>query len=740
MDFLQAEKPLIFAGDRDYAPLIFLDGGIPKGIFIDIIRAMDFGNRPIEIKLIDWQKAQDAILEHSADVSIGMSISKERQQLFDFTDPVMTYEYSIFVRRGNIAIRDFSDLRGHRVGVTEGGLPRKVLEADPAIGLVMISGYLAGFELLKQGKIDAVVADKWVASYNIQQFNLENIVPAKGDTVIERMGAFSVRKGDEALLKMLNQKLRALKSSGKLGEIFERWSSHEMIYLTRAKARNLMLMFVLSGLGLILLLLLVLWIFSLKRHLKRAQIVEEKIREREQFFEKLTQHVPGLIFQARFDEAGEGLVFTYVNHAVENFGGFVREKVLSDSSLLRNQIIEEDRSRLFRQLHRSAEELVTLRTEYRYMLPGQGQRCRRIEVSPEKLEDGSIAWYGYISDFTDYKTIENALRESEERARAVAEYAPIGIVIADKNGRNVFTNRWLCERLKTKPADMLGDKWINFIHPQEKAQVIKAWAAMWMDGWPFEIEHRMVSGEHEEILFSAVARKFHIHQELSGAVIILRDLTDQRAYEAQIADLSRKIIDLREKESAEISRELHDSIGQNLVVLKLRLQHMLRTPENLSADSFSEYIEIITQTIAMTREISRRLNPMHLQSVGLAAAVEDLCDQVRQVNKFSISMDLNGIDEFIPEEQYIQAYRIIQEAITNILKHSNGDAIRIFYEKIPQGLVLTVSDNGKQAAPSAPPAPGIGQQIMRERARILGGRLNIVRRPEVFQVIVEIDL
>lgn len=739
VDFARAEKPLVFAGDQDYAPLVFLEKGIPKGIYVDIIRAMDFGARPVQIQLIDWQKAQTAILAGHADVSIGMSISKERLQLFDFSDAVMTYEFAIFVRRGNIAIRDFADLRGHQVGVTAGGLPRKILEADAAIHLRMIPGYLAGFELLKQGKIDALVADKWVASYNIHQYDLEDIVPARGDAIIERKGAFSVRKGNESLLSLLNQKLRLLKSSGKLDEILERWSSHEMVYLTRARARNLMLVFILSGFGLIL-LLLVMWVYSLKRHLKRVQIAEEKKREREQFFEKLTRQVPGLIFEARIDETGEGLTFMYVNHAVENISELTREEALSESARLCNQIVPEDRKRFINDLQRSALELDIMRTEYRTLLPVQGLRWKRIEASPDRLEDGSIVWYGYISDVTDYKNIESALRESEERARAVAEHAPIGIVIADKNGRNIYTNLWLCERLGVNTADMLGDKWINFIHPQEKTQVIKAWAAMWMDGWPFEIEHRMVSAAQQEILFSACARKFHMNQDLAGAVILLRDITEQRAYETQIADLSRKIIDLREKESSEISRELHDSIGQNLVLLKLRLQQMRKKPESISEKSFDEYTETITQTLSMTREISRRLNPMHLQSVGLAAAVDDICDQVRQMSQFSIELDLEGIDGYLPEEKFIQAYRIIQEAVTNILKHSLGDKIRIFYEVFPHSLVLTIADNGMLATPSSPPAPGIGLQIMRERARLLGGKLNIVRQPTGFQVQVEIDL
>lgn len=589
-----ADRPLVFAGDQDYAPLIFLDNGEPKGIFVDIIRAMQFPGRAVEIRLMDWQKAQQETLAGMADVTIGMSITPERRQDFDFTETVMMYEYAIFVPRQDLTTHSFRDLRGRRVGVTSGGLPRKVLEADAAIRLTFIPNYADGFEMLRSGGLDAVVADSWVALYTLHQKRIADIVPARGDTTLQRPGAFSVKKGNKEILKALNQRLETLKSSGKLAEIIERWSPQEMVYLTRERVRTLTIVTLAVALGFIL-IVLSLWIVSLKRGMNKLRAAKQTISDNQVFFEKLTRFVPGMIYQFKMDTAGN-FSMPFVSDSIRMITELTSDEIMADYSRLASRIHPDDIQKFIASIHTSAAEMKQWRFEYRSILPVQGLRWRYGEAQPERMANGDIIWHGYISD-----------------------------------------------------------------------------------------------------------------------------VTDRKLSEIQIAELTAKIIDLRETERAEIAAELHDSVGQNLVLLKLRLQSKIETLPPEFRARFSDLLEPTDRALSTTREISRRLSPMHLKTLGLAAAVEDLCDQVRKSRNFRISLDIEKFAVRIPAEQHIQVYRIVQEALTNILKHSNAQEIRILGRHEEQKLTLCIEDNGTQEISAHAASPGIGRQIMNERARLIGG-------------------
>jgi PAS domain S-box-containing protein len=204
-----------------------------------------------------------------------MSISPERQALFDFTEATTTHDFGIFVRRGNLTIHDAGDLEGKRIGVTPGGFPRRVLEDRPSVDLVFIHNYEDGFDRLAAGAIDAVAADRWVGAYTLERRGLRNIV-ATGPPFATLPGGIAVRKGRNALVHDLDAAVRALKSDGTLMRIQERWRPHEMLFVSRQRVTNVINLA--AGISLTAACAaLLLWVRSARTHVRAREAVESAL-------------------------------------------------------------------------------------------------------------------------------------------------------------------------------------------------------------------------------------------------------------------------------------------------------------------------------------------------------------------------------------------------------------------------------------------------------------------------------
>ena len=235
----ETSPPLVLLADRDYPPLSYLESGAAAGLDVDVAQALARRmGREIRVEVTDWDVAQRRVLRGEADGLLSMSISPERQALFDFTDPIVTHDFGFFVRRADLALDEPGGFVGSRIGVTRGGFPRRVLEAEPGLDLVLIRNYEDGFDRLAAGTIDAVAADRWVGAYTIERHALPDIVAA-GPPFATRPGAIAVRKGQGALIGDLDAAVRALKSDGTLGQIQDRWRSEEMLFMSRQRVNRL---------------------------------------------------------------------------------------------------------------------------------------------------------------------------------------------------------------------------------------------------------------------------------------------------------------------------------------------------------------------------------------------------------------------------------------------------------------------------------------------------------------------
>lgn len=221
---------------------------------------------------------------------------------------------------------------------------------------------------------------------------------------------------------------------------------------------------------------------------------------------------------------------------------------------------------------------------------------------------------------------------------------------------------------------------------------------------------------------------------LVWAVFRYRVTQLQQRHQQQQA-FSRQLISSQEAERKRIAAELHDSLGQRLVVIKnLALIHLSASSGNGEARSQIEEISAeASHAIGEVKEISYNLRPYQLDRIGLTKAVEAIVNKAAAASEIEFTADIDEIDELFSKESEINFFRIVQESINNIIKHSEATTARVTIRVYEDRLQLIIEDNGKGFTPGAastdPRGGGFGLIGISERAQLLGGKPVIKSTP-----------
>ena len=202
----------------------------------------------------------------------------------------------------------------------------------------------------------------------------------------------------------------------------------------------------------------------------------------------------------------------------------------------------------------------------------------------------------------------------------------------------------------------------------------------------------------------------------------------KRAQAAQQA-FSRQLIESQEQERKRIAAELHDSLGQNLLIVKNRAQlgqlAAQDAPELL--EQFEWIVSSATQSIEEVREIAQNLRPYHLDRLGLTKALEVMLEKVAATTRMRFVSELVPLDDLFSKEEAITLYRVVQESLNNIVKHAEASEVCVSVERLTDSVTLTIEDNGRgfSLLEAAARPSGFGLAGMAERVRMLGGEWRI---------------
>ena len=314
------------------------------------------------------------------------------------------------------------------------------------------------------------------------------------------------------------------------------------------------------------------------------------------------------------------------------------------------------------------------------------------------------------------------------------------LVVVDPNAKISSVNKATCEVLGFREDELIGRD-ISLIVPEEEIFRDAGFERLVGGETVFnhEIDYLTKSGKRIPMLFSAAILK-NKDGRIEGTVGIARDVTERkqaeealRQSERELRFLSSQLLIVQEKERRRLSRELHDELGQALMVLRLKvrsIQRALGTGQASLKGECDEVIAYINEVTENVRRLSRDLSPSILEDLGLSAAIRWLVETSTKHYNIKSSLDMTEVDGLFSPESKITVYRIVQECLTNIAKHAQATHVSIEIGKQDDRVLFSVEDNGKgfdvkEAYSQDPGKKGLGLSAMYERARMLGGSLDI---------------
>ena len=241
-------------------------------------------------------------------------------------------------------------------------------------------------------------------------------------------------------------------------------------------------------------------------------------------------------------------------------------------------------------------------------------------------------------------------------------------------------------------------------------------------------------GGPEPYIFAEL-RRFLLEATLISALGGWLTVARQRAEASDIARaaLEKQMIEVGDKERRRFGHDLHDGLGQQLTGIALlseSLSNQLTAQSSPHAKQAEQIAALVTETIGWTRELARGLSPLTLEMDGLVAAIEELATRANRLFNINCRFDCPDNDLPVAEDAAVHIYRIVQEAISNSVRHGKAKAVEICAQVERGNFAITVTDDGSGLSAKTVAEPGIGLRIMQYRANLIGAQLHVARATE----------
>jgi PAS domain S-box-containing protein len=390
-----------------------------------------------------------------------------------------------------------------------------------------------------------------------------------------------------------------------------------------------------------------------------------------------------------------------------------------------------------------------------------GER-RNVVVAPRALtnDDGEIIGaINCLYDITEQKRAEGKNRESEERLRAIINQSNAGMANCDLNGRLLFANQKFCEMLGYTESELVGKTIFAITHPDDVDLTTRRFKQMVQKTRPVEMEKRYIRKDRSFIWAnvcdtpvldaagkpaSAVAVAIDITERkkaeaaLQKSKAVLEERVRERTHELRGANkelageiarrkgLEGQILEISDREQQRLGQELHDGLCQHLTAVAFMARSValrLKNHRVIEVNDIEKIAQLVNDAATDTRNLSRALHRVDIDSAGCITALEDLVD--REIWKIPCRLEIKPSFRIENDVAAAQLYRIAREAVINANKHAQAREIVVALARSRNGIVLSVTDDGVGFQNEPKLKEGLGFQIMKYRAGAIGGRLEI---------------
>ena len=276
-----------------------------------------------------------------------------------------------------------------------------------------------------------------------------------------------------------------------------------------------------------------------------------------------------------------------------------------------------------------------------------------------------------------------------------------------------------------------GDFWFTHLHPEDRQRTMTECVKLANAHDNYELDYRMIASDRRVVWLHSlvtVIRENGQPRTIRGFSI---DVTESRQTETALRELSARLIHAQEEERSRVARELHDDLNQRMALLTMELGQLadIKRSSELGARlrSVREQAREISSDI---HRLSYKLHPSKLDYLGLAPAIKSLCQEIRAMGKFEVEFQQSELPDDLPKDVTLCVFRIAQEALRNCARHSGASWAQVTLAINYQEIYLSVSDDGCGFdMESDAMKKGLGFTSMRERLRIVGGKIEVRSKP-----------
>ena len=358
----------------------------------------------------------------------------------------------------------------------------------------------------------------------------------------------------------------------------------------------------------------------------------------------------------------------------------------------------------------------------------------------------SVSELGALSLIEGVRSPRVTLADVDARYRTLVEQIPAVVFMAflDKGIGEAYVSPQIEDMLGFSQEEWLNDpvRWYQQIHPEDKARWSIEAAGLFMSGRPLKSLYRVLARDGHVVWFHCEAKMvrndagqpWFIHGVAFDISELKRAEAAGQEYAERLKFLSRRLMEVQETERRNIALELHDEIGQVLTGLKLSLEIGTRLPAEEIGASLDQARELVNELMARVRKLSLDLRPAMLDDLGLLPALLWHFEHYTAQTQVRVNFKHSGLEKrrFTPEVE-TAAYRLVQEALTNVARHAAIQEVTVRLSTHQETLLIEVEDRGKgfdvDSVLKASETSGLPG--MRERAVLLEGRMTVVSQPGV---------
>jgi len=453
------------------------------------------------------------------------------------------------------------------------------------------------------------------------------------------------------------------------------------------------------------------------------------LRESEERFRFLAESIPHMVWAVSPDGNVD-----YYNRRLLEYLGVTTEHV--QGQRWAETVHPDDRRRALEAWEHAFHVGAEYRIEYR-LRNGRTGECRWFigHALPQRDPEGKVVcWYGTCTDIDERVRMEEELRA----LNAALENAVEGIAQLDTQGRYVSVNPAYAGMLGHSAWELIGRDWQTTVCPQDLEKAREAYRQMLEEGRA-ELEVLGIRQDRSVFWKQVVMVKAHDKQRIwMGHYCFMKDITERKQAEEALRDyaersqiLSRRLLEVQEAERRHLARELHDEVGQLLTGLRLLLNPQTDRSAVEYRSKAVQAREIVDELLERIRSMSFDLRPAALDELGLLPALLALLESYTQRTGVVVNFRHQGLEGRFEPEVESAAYRIAQEALTNVARHAGVVDVTVRAWSTAETLGLRVEDRGRGFDPkvTSVTSKSAGLSGMRERVLLLNGHLYIESGP-----------